>query len=129
MSQWAGPKRYRRPALRVETLPNIDACVISHNHYDHLDKDSVKDLNRRFGAALRWFVPMGLKSWMHSSGCENVVELDWWEESSFPGKNGDVKFVFTPAQHWCKRGPTDDNMVILNPYVVMLLVDKLTNTK
>ena len=57
------------------------------------------------------------------------MELDWWEESSIPGKNGDVKFVFTPAQHWCKRGPADDNMVILNPYVVMLLVDKLTNTK
>lgn len=70
--QFAGPKRYRPPALTVSTLPEIHAVVISHTHYDHLDYGSVKDLHKRFGDTIHWFVPKGLKSWMNSVGCQNV---------------------------------------------------------
>jgi N-acyl-phosphatidylethanolamine-hydrolysing phospholipase D len=75
--------------------------VISHNHYDHLDYGSVQEIEAKFGCA--WFVPAGMKQWMMDSGCKQVEEFDWWEERSI--KN--VKFTFTPAQHWSARGLTD----------------------
>ena len=75
-----GYKRYRPLTCTIEDLPDIDAVVISHNHFDHLDYTSVKDLNTRFGCKICWYVPMGTGQWMKDSGCENVQELDWWEE-------------------------------------------------
>ncbi|CAI9623653.1 unnamed protein product, partial [Staurois parvus] len=91
----AGPKRFRGPPCTVEQLPKIDAVVISHNHYDHLDYNTVLGLNQRFGTELRWFVPLGLLNWMQSCGCENVIELDWWEQNCVPGHD-EVTFVFYP---------------------------------
>ena len=105
--------RYRPAACSVAELPHIDCVVISHNHFDHLDSPSVVQLNQRFGAGLRWFVPTGLRTWMHSSGCQSVEELSWWEEYSFAkeGLSESVKFACVPAQHWSKRGVWDDNKV------------------
>ncbi|XP_074644090.1 N-acyl-phosphatidylethanolamine-hydrolyzing phospholipase D-like [Tubulanus polymorphus] len=108
-----GPKRYRDSPCEIDELPRIDAVVISHNHYDHLDLNSVKLLNARFGKKLQWFVPLGLASWMHDCNVdkENVTEMCWWEENSsvFPNR---MKFIFTPAQHWCRRGAADTNKVL-----------------
>ena len=59
-SQVVGPKRFRAPPASVHALPSLDAVVISHAHYDHLDLNSVLALNARFGSDLRWFVPLGL---------------------------------------------------------------------
>ncbi|CAH2275726.1 N-acyl-phosphatidylethanolamine-hydrolyzing phospholipase D [Pelobates cultripes] len=115
---FAGPKRFRGPPCTVEQLPKIDAVVISHNHYDHLDYKTVLSLNARFGTELRWFVPLGLLSWMQSCGCENVIELDWWEQNCVP-RHDEVTFVFTPAQHWCKRGAFDDNKVLWGSWSVL----------
>ncbi|KAG7455840.1 hypothetical protein MATL_G00245250 [Megalops atlanticus] len=109
--QFVGPRRYRDPACTVAQLPRVHAVLISHTHYDHLDAGSVASLNARFGADLRWFVPLGLLDWMQKRGCENVIELDWWEENCVPGHD-EVTFVCTPAQHWCKRTPVDDNRVL-----------------
>ncbi|MBN3298358.1 N-acyl-phosphatidylethanolamine-hydrolyzing phospholipase D isoform X2 [Amia ocellicauda] len=116
--QFLGPKRFRGPPCTVADLPKIDAVVISHTHYDHLDAGSVAALNERFGSELRWFVPLGLLDWMQKSGCENVIELDWWEENCVPGHD-EVTFVCTPAQHWCKRTPTDDNRVLWGSWAVL----------
>lgn len=59
-SQMVGPKRYRDPPCSIHDLPSdLDAVLISHNHYDHLDMNSVTLLNARFGVDLRWFVPLG----------------------------------------------------------------------
>ncbi|KAM4676776.1 N-acyl-phosphatidylethanolamine-hydrolyzing phospholipase D isoform 2-T2 [Discoglossus pictus] len=113
-----GPKRFRGPPCTVAQLPKIDAVVISHNHYDHLDCNTVYALNERFGTELRWFVPLGLLNWMQSCGCENVIELDWWEQNCVPGHD-EVTFVFTPAQHWCKRTPFDDNKVLWGSWSVL----------
>ncbi|KAK7102146.1 N-acyl-phosphatidylethanolamine-hydrolyzing phospholipase D-like isoform X2 [Littorina saxatilis] len=117
-TQWVGPKRYRDPACSVEELPKLDAVLISHNHYDHLDHDTVVALNKRFGKDLRWFVPMGLKSWMREVGCENVMEMTWWDEQEVEGTGG-VRVACTPCQHWCKRGATDDNEVLWSSWCVL----------
>ncbi|XP_066448078.1 N-acyl-phosphatidylethanolamine-hydrolyzing phospholipase D isoform X2 [Eleutherodactylus coqui] len=115
---FAGPRRFRGSPCTVEQLPKIDAVVISHNHYDHLDYSTVLGLNNRFGTELRWFVPLGLLNWMQSCGCENVIELDWWEQNCVPGHD-EVTFVFTPCQHWCKRTPLDDNKVLWGSWSVL----------
>ncbi|CAJ0950662.1 unnamed protein product [Ranitomeya imitator] len=115
---FAGPKRFRGPPCTIEMLPKIDAVVISHNHYDHLDYNTVLGMNARFGTELRWFVPLGLLNWMQSCGCENVIELDWWEQNCVPGHD-EVTFVFTPCQHWCKRTPFDDNKVLWGSWSVL----------
>ncbi|XP_075455754.1 N-acyl-phosphatidylethanolamine-hydrolyzing phospholipase D-like [Ascaphus truei] len=117
-TSFIGAKRFRGPPCTVEQLPKIDAVVISHNHYDHLDYNTVLSLNQRFGTELRWFVPLGLLNWMQSCGCENVIELDWWEQNCVPGHD-DVTFVFTPAQHWCRRAAFDMNRVLWGSWSVL----------
>nr|XP_006013704.1 PREDICTED: N-acyl-phosphatidylethanolamine-hydrolyzing phospholipase D [Latimeria chalumnae] len=116
--QFVGPKRYRGPPCTIAQLPKIDAVVISHSHYDHLDCNTVISLNERFGSDLRWFVPLGLLDWMQKRGCENVIELDWWEENCVPGHD-EVTFVFTPSQHWCKRTVADDNKVLWGSWSIL----------
>lgn len=116
--QFIGPARYRRAAIDINELPTIDAVVISHNHYDHLDLNSVKALNNRFGDDLYWFVPLQMSEWMRDLGCNNVIELDWWQHSCIPNKPH-VSFVLTPAQHWSKRGINDDRKVLWGSWSVI----------
>lgn len=96
---FAGPKRYQKPALTIEDLPQVDIAVISHNHYDHLDKPSVEAL----GDEVHWVVPLGLKQWFASLGITRVTELDWWGQLI----HDDIRVVATPAQHWSARGIGD----------------------
>lgn len=118
-SQVVGPKRYRDVACTIHDLPSqLDAVVISHNHYDHLDLNSVTLLNARYGNDLRWFIPLGLANWFETVGCENVVELDWWEENCVPEKS-DISFVFTPAQHWSKRTLNDANRSLWGSWTII----------
>lgn len=105
-----GCKRYRQVPCTIHDLPPIHAVLISHTHYAHLDLRSVQTLNARFGAELRWFVPQGLAPWMADVGCENIMELGWWDENCIP-ENPDIRFVFTPAQHWTARHPFNKNKV------------------
>ena len=118
------PKRQRKVPCSIAELPRIDAVIISHNHFDHLDYSSVQQLNKQFGRELVWFVPQRLKPWMISSHCINVVELNWWQEAFLysPVKKKYVTFVFTPAQHWSKRGINDDNTVCLFHMLCSLLL-------
>ena len=85
--------------LPFSALPRIDAVVISHNHYDHLDAPTVRRLPRDTPV----FVPGMLGSWFRSRGFRAVTEMDWWETASL----GDVKLEFVPAHHWSRRGLTD----------------------
>lgn len=95
--QFAGPKRYASPSINIKLLPKIDLVVISHNHYDHLDKNSVKILSKDTSTV--WYVPLGLKYWFEEFGIKNVNELDWFDEHS----DGNVDIVCLPSQHWSKR--------------------------
>ncbi|XP_067683792.1 N-acyl-phosphatidylethanolamine-hydrolyzing phospholipase D-like [Haliotis asinina] len=116
--QFMGPKRYRDPPCTIDELPHIDIVVISHNHYDHLDLFSVETLNRKYGKNLRWYVPVGIGKWMSDRGCENVVELSWWDEDIFTGRS-EVKVVCTPCQHWCKRTVLDTNKALWSSWAVI----------
>ncbi|MGW6708817.1 MBL fold metallo-hydrolase [Streptomyces sp. NPDC054956] len=93
------PARMTPVGVRWEELPPVDAVVISHNHYDHLDAPTLKRLPRH--TAL--FVPAGLARWCRRRGFTRVTELDWWESAELCG----VRFEFVPAHHWSKRSLID----------------------
>jgi L-ascorbate metabolism protein UlaG (beta-lactamase superfamily) len=98
--QWAGPQRVVPPGMALEELPPIDLVVISHSHYDALDAGSVERLAERPGGSRTLFVvPLGLKGWFAKRGIENVVELDWWQETEVGG----LTVTAVPVQHWSKR--------------------------
>jgi L-ascorbate metabolism protein UlaG (beta-lactamase superfamily) len=111
---FAGPKRVVPPAPPLHELPHIDAVVVSHNHYDHLDLDSVAALAAQAGGSPRFFVPLGLKEWFTRRGIEDVVELGWWEMRDFKG----IEVHFVPVQHWSKRTLTDENRTLWGGWVL-----------
>lgn len=99
---WAGPERVVPPAIAIKDLPDIDAVVISHDHYDSLDVDSVIALSQHNQQRpLTFMVPLGMKSWFEELGLESVrvVELDWGQSHKVDG----VTFTAEPSQHWSKR--------------------------
>ena len=112
--QFAGPQRVVAPALRLAELPHIDAVVISHNHYDHLDRPSVKRLAAQAGGCAHFFVPLGLKAWFAGIGIHEVTELDWWDEARLRG----LKLTLTPVQHWSSRTPWDRDRTLWGGWVV-----------
>ena len=99
-----GPKRLIPPALTLNDLPKIDLVTISHNHYDHLDVHSLKQIYKN-NPAVNFLVPKGDKKILTKRGIENVFEFLWWE--NFALKN--LVLTFTPVQHWSARGLGDRN--------------------
>ncbi|MFI7684210.1 MBL fold metallo-hydrolase [Streptomyces griseoaurantiacus] len=93
------PARITPVGVPWESLPRVDAVVISHNHYDHLDAPTLRRLPRDTPV----FVPAGLGRWFRRRRFTRITELDWWEAAELGG----VRFDFVPAHHWSKRGLTD----------------------
>ena len=112
--QFAGPKRAQPPGLSLAQLPPIDVVLISHNHYDHLDKNTVLALANRAQAATLFIVPLGVKAWFADLGISNVTELDWWDKVAVKG----VEFNFTPVQHWSSRGLGDRSQTLWGGWAV-----------
>jgi N-acyl-phosphatidylethanolamine-hydrolysing phospholipase D len=111
---FAGPARKVPLPMTIPDLPHIDVVLISHNHYDHLDKDSVQQLNRQPGGPPLFLVPLGIKTWMAEAGIDNVRELDWWQQTTFPGLTLD----FVPAQHWSSRTISDRYQTLWGGWMV-----------
>lgn len=111
-SQWAGPKRVRAPGLDFDSLPRIDAVLVSHNHYDHMDIPALRKLQKRDEPA--FFTPLGNASVMASAGLANITETDWWDRRSFKG----VSIHTVPAQHWSARGLRDRNRALWCGFVI-----------
>ncbi|BET69460.1 MBL fold metallo-hydrolase [Opitutales bacterium ASA1] len=111
--RWAGPKRVRAPGIAFEDLPKIDLILISHNHYDHLDLDTLKRLHKKFAPKI--LVPIGDRTLVKSAGYKDIVELDWWESVDIePG----VAVTFAPAQHQANRGVFDRQSSLWGSYLV-----------
>jgi L-ascorbate metabolism protein UlaG (beta-lactamase superfamily) len=105
-SEYAAPfalpaaKRFYESPLPLAELPPVDAVVISHDHYDHLDMSTVKALA---GRASRWLVPLGVAAHLRRWGVaeSRIEELDWWDTAQV----GELTITATPARHFSGRGP------------------------
>ncbi|GMH87551.1 hypothetical protein TL16_g10894 [Triparma laevis f. inornata] len=117
-SRYMGPKRYTEPGCTIEELISanvvFDVCVISHDHYDHLDVDSIRALKN---IVKKWYVPGGTASVLTGVGVgkEAVKEMVWWEEGE---DDSGLTVVCCPAQHWCCRKPWDRNKRLWATWVV-----------
>lgn len=108
-----GPRRKTPPALALIQLPSLDAVLISHNHYDHLDLASIRLICRGF-PEVRFFVPAGLGTWFRYHGIRYVTELDWWESQ----RMGEFHFTAVPARHWSMRTFWDRNRSLWCGWVI-----------
>jgi N-acyl-phosphatidylethanolamine-hydrolysing phospholipase D len=105
--QWLGTRRFVPAHPPLDELPEVDAVLLSHDHYDHLDRPTALALRRRFGRGLPWLAPLGYRAWLAGCGFGNVTELDWWQEHTLPG--GRFRVIATPARHWTRRSPWSTN--------------------
>jgi L-ascorbate metabolism protein UlaG (beta-lactamase superfamily) len=87
--------------------------VVSHNHYDHMDLDTLRRLSERF--APRILVPLGDKALLESAGVKRVEELDWWEKVEV---TPETQVTFTPTQHFSSRGLFDRNKSLWGSYMI-----------
>jgi L-ascorbate metabolism protein UlaG (beta-lactamase superfamily) len=103
-SQLSGPKRLHEPPVALRDLPPLDAVLISHDHYDHLDADSIRTLADL--QAVPFLVPLGVGAHLERWGVPptRIVELDWTERTSVAG----IEFICTPARHFSGRGFSRD---------------------
>ena len=112
---WMGPKRFHKTPLTIDELPTIDAVVISHDHYDHLDHRFVQKIGEH---APLYIAPLGvgahLEYWGVSS--DRIIERDWWEEVTL----GDLTLTATPARHFSGRSlaMTDKQTTLWSGWVI-----------
>jgi len=100
---WSGPKRHVPPSPQLGHLPRIDFVLLSHDHYDHLDKPTIKKLgNRPF-----YLAPLRVGKILQSFGIDSkrIIEHDWWQSVEMEG----LQFHCTPAQHFSGRGVHNRN--------------------
>jgi L-ascorbate metabolism protein UlaG (beta-lactamase superfamily) len=111
--QWMGPKRFHPVPLEFEQLKSIKGVIISHDHYDHLDKNTIQLLSDRVE---HFIVPLGVDKHLLEWGIpkEKIHALDWWQEVTIDG----VKLVATPAQHFSGRGVFDGNETLWASWVI-----------
>lgn len=111
--QFTGPKRFVPPSCPITEVPMPHLILISHDHYDHLDYNSVRELEARAvkEGDIRpiYCVGLGLKDWFSSfvNDTSRIIELDWWQSKEIASLQGGVRVEFVPVQHWCSRSHLD----------------------
>jgi len=111
---WLGRKRYHREMpIAIADLPTIDAVIISHDHYDHLDYKSISQLKNK---TERFFVPLGVDSHLERWGIEEakISKMDWWEEKQFK----ELSIAFTPSRHMSGRRLNDQYATLWGSWVL-----------
>ncbi len=111
--QWAGPKRFHQTPIDIDALPPIKGIILSHDHYDHLDKAAVL----RLAAKTEHFItPLGVGDHLIAWGVDKakVRQLAWWQSTRVDG----VTLVATPAQHFSGRGLNDRNKTLWASFVI-----------
>jgi L-ascorbate metabolism protein UlaG (beta-lactamase superfamily) len=109
-TSWLGVRRTRPPAIAFDDLPPIDIVLVSHSHYDHLDRPTLKTLYRRDRPLVLTGLNVGA-----AIPCGNVVELDWWQSLAMAD---DVVITYVPAEHASARGPFDRNVRLWGGFVI-----------
>ncbi|WP_421895875.1 MBL fold metallo-hydrolase [Marinoscillum sp.] len=108
---FVGPQRMRPPGLHFEDLPHIDAVLLSHNHYDHLDIPTIRQIQAKWSPV--FIVPLGVKAHLDQLGIQNTIELDWWNET-----NMGITIRSMPAQHFSGRGMFDRDKTLWSGYLL-----------
>lgn len=112
--QWMGPKRFHAPPIALDELPEIEAVILSHDHYDHLDHATVLALAPK----VRHFVtPLGVGQRLIDWGvpAQKVQQFDWWQGTTIAG----LQLTATPAQHFSGRGLSDRNSTLWASWVLV----------
>jgi L-ascorbate metabolism protein UlaG (beta-lactamase superfamily) len=104
---WTGPKRFHSPPIELEALPRLDGVLISHDHYDHLDYETVLRLRNR---SKRFYVALGVGAHLEHWGVpvSSIVELDWWQAV----RHGEFTITATPARHFSGRSLDGGNQTL-----------------
>jgi L-ascorbate metabolism protein UlaG (beta-lactamase superfamily) len=100
---WAGPRRVRQPGLTLAALPPVDVVLLSHNHYDHMDLPSLRQLHQRDAPQI--VTTLGNARTLARAGLGQACELDWWQAT----RHGELEITATPARHFARRGLFDHN--------------------
>ncbi len=110
---WAGPKRFFNPPIALHNLPSIDAIIISHDHYDHLDKPSIQILA---SSSIPFICPLGVGKVLQKMGIPShrITELNWMDEHQL----GDIKITATPSRHFSGRGILNRNETLWASFVI-----------
>ena len=108
-----GPKRFSPTPISITDLPEIDRVLISHNHYDHLDKAAVKQLAAK---TKQFYVPLGVETDLQKWGIEpsKISSFNWWQEQ----ETEHALVAFTPTQHFSGRGISDTNNTLWGSWVI-----------
>ena len=107
---FVGPPRLVPPGVPLAALPKVHFALLSHDHYDHADFESVKALSQR---GVQFVVPLGLGEWVNRAG-GRAIELDWWQSVALDG----VRVTCVPAQHFSGRSLRDHNRRLWAGWVV-----------
>jgi len=110
---WAGPKRVRAPGIRFEDLPKIHIVLLSHNHYDHMDIDTLRRLAERDSPVI--YTGLGNTKYLADRGIDGGIDMDWWEHRDDPSG---LKIHYVPAQHFSARSMFDRNRTLWGGLVV-----------
>lgn len=113
---FAGPGRFHdRLPVSPENLPEVDVVVISHDHYDHLDRSAIEAIHPKVGT---FYVPLGVGAYLIKWGVPSckVVELDWWEEAH---DESGLTLACTPSQHFSGRGLFDRNSTLWCSWTIL----------
>lgn len=106
--------------VSLDQMPSIDVVLISHNHHDHMDENSLKIIKKLYPDAAI-MVPWGDKKWFDRRGYRNVNEFSWWEDTSVAEQvhqDAPVQFTFLPSAHWSQRGLFDKNKSLWGSWMI-----------
>jgi len=110
-----GPKRFFSSPVDINKLPLIDYILLSHDHYDHLDKNTIREFGK---TDVKFICSLGVGKWLRKWKIDNsrIKELDWWDEVIL---NESLKLILTPARHFSGRGTGDRNTTLWGSFTLI----------